>query len=351
MKFAHMSHIWMKPGMSASQRYAQLWRELELCDTTGFDYGFAVEHHLMANESISISPPMYLAGAAARTRNLRLGAMGWMVPLYDPLRVVEEVVSLDNLLEGRLDVGLVSGALPQHFTPYKADFENRRELAVEGYKLLKTAYASPDKFSFSGKYHQYRDIELPMHPYQTPLPPTWLETRHAPTLKYLAQEGVHTGYVHYVERKEMAEVYREYLRDWRAAGHAQDPNINYWILVYVDETDDKAWEVAGPSWVHTYTETARLDDLIASRRRRGEHAGAEILSHFTDPAYMRENNIGLIGSPETVARKLQAYASEGLFNTLLGEFNFGFLTEDQLMRSIRLFGEEVIPRLRDFKPY
>jgi hypothetical protein len=52
-----------------------------------------------------------------------------------------------------------------------------------------------------------------------------------------------------------------------------------------------------------------------------------------------------------VAEKLRAFASEGLFNTLLGEFNFGYLEEEQVMRSIRLFGEEVIPRLRSFEPY
>jgi hypothetical protein len=66
---------------------------------------------------------------------------------------------------------------------------------------------------------------------------------------------------------------------------------------------------------------------------------------------MREHRIGLIGSPATVSEMLCDFAKEGLFNTLLGEFNFGFLAEDQVMRSIRLFGEEVIPRLRDFEPY
>ena len=170
-------------------------------------------------------------------------------------------------------------------------------------------------------------------------------------MQYLAEEAVNTGYVHYVPRAEMAELYRTYLDRWREVGHPTRPLINYWILVYVDETDDRAWEIAGPSWVYTYQEIATLDKLIESRMRRGELAGAELLQHFTDPPYMREHDIGLIGSPATVAAKLRQYASEGLFNTLLGEFNFGFLGEHEVMRSIRLFGEEVIPRLRDFEPY
>jgi alkanesulfonate monooxygenase SsuD/methylene tetrahydromethanopterin reductase-like flavin-dependent oxidoreductase (luciferase family) len=337
--------------MAPSQRYAQLWRELELADAVGFDYGFAVEHHVDPRESLSPSPALYVASAAAHTRNLRVGAMGWTVPLYDPLRIVEEVVALDHLTEGRLEVGLVSGARPQHFLPYKADFERRRELAVEAYELLKTACASPDGFTFKGEFHDYADVALQMGPYQQPHPPVWLETRHPPTLAYLAAEGVGTGYVHYVPRDEMAEYYREYLRAWQAAGHARAAPINYWILVYVDETDDRAWEIAGPSWIHTYTETAPVDDLIANRIRRGELGGAEMLKHFKDPPYMRDHGIGLIGSPETVAAKLKDYAVEGLFNVLLGEFNFGFLSEEQVMRSIRLFGEEVIPRVRGFEPY
>lgn len=351
MKFAHFSHIWRKPGMAPSDRYSQLWRELELADQLGFDYGFAVEHHLDPKESLSPSPPLYIAAAAAHTSRLRLGAMGWLVPLYDPLRVVEEVVALDHVTEGRLEVGLVSGALPKHFLPYRADFERRRERAVEGYEVLKAACASPNGFSFKGEFHEYEDVELMMPPYQRPHPPVWFETRHPPTLQYLADEGVGTGYVHYVPRDEMATYYQPYIDRWHAAGHARPPQINYWILVYVDETDDKAWEVAGPSWVYTYEHIATLNNLIESRIRRGELRGAEMLRHFTDPPYMRDHAIGLIGSPETVAAKLRAYSEEGLFNTLLGEFNFGMLTEEQVMRSIRLFGEEVIPRVRSFEPY
>lgn len=351
MKFAHFSHIWRKPGMAHGERFAQLWRELEVADRVGFDYCFAVEHHVDPKESLSPSPPLYVASAHAHTQRMRVGAMGWTVPLYDPLKIVEEVVALDHLTQGRLDVGLVSGARPQHFAPYKGDFERRRERAVEGYQLLKAACANPDGFSFKGEFHDYQDVALQMGPYQLPHPPVWFETRHPPTLEYLADEGVGTGYVHYVPRDEMAEFYRPYIARWRQAGHPGPAPINYWILVYVDETDDKAWEIAGPSWIQTYTDVAPVNDLIENRIRRGELGGAKMLEHFKDPPYMRDHGIGLIGSPETVAAKIRDYAVEGVFNVLLGEFNFGFLTEEQVMRSIELFGNEVIPRVRDFAPY
>ena len=351
MKFAHLSHVWRKPGMSAAERWAQLWRELALCDELGYDYGFTIEHHCTPHEALVSSPPIYIAAAAARTRNLRLGAMGWVAPLYDPLRVVEEVVQLDNVTEGRLEVGLVAGFGPDQFAPFKVDFSERRPRTIECYELLKTACANPEGFNFKGPYHEYQDIPLQMGPYQKPHPPVWIETQDPDTLAYLAAEGVNTGYVLFVPREDVAPAYREYLNQWQVAGHPHKPNINYWVLVYVDETDQKAWEIAGPNWVHSFTHVQPTTRLIQARLRRGEYGSAKMLEHFTDVPYLREHNIGLIGSPETVAEKIKLYAEEGCFNTVLGEFNFGSLTEEQVMRSIRLFGEEVIPRLRDYEPY
>src|SRR4030088_1996737 len=86
MKFAHFSHIWAKPGMSPHQRYEELWRELALCDELGFDYGFCVEHHFRPDESWMSSPSLYAVGAGAHTRRMRVGPMGYIVPLYHPLR-------------------------------------------------------------------------------------------------------------------------------------------------------------------------------------------------------------------------------------------------------------------------
>ena len=75
------------------------------------------------------------------------------------------------------------------------------------------------------------------------------------------------------------------------------------------------------------------------------------MRNLLDPDYLLENDLILIGSPETVTAKLKDYATEGMFNTFFGEFNFGNLVEDDLMRSIHLFGTEVMPKLRDFEPY
>jgi alkanesulfonate monooxygenase SsuD/methylene tetrahydromethanopterin reductase-like flavin-dependent oxidoreductase (luciferase family) len=359
MKFAHFSHVWNKPGMTAAERYHQLWRELALADELGFDYGFSVEHHFNPNESWMPSPSIYCTAAAAHTQRLRIGPMGFIAPLYDPIRIAEEAAVLDNILDGRFELGLVAGIVPDFFGPYRADFQNRRDVTHEALALVKSALAAPGSFSFAGSHHQYRDVTLGVKPLQKPHPPIWIHSREPETLALLAREGVNTGYLFLVPREEVAPRYREYLRLWQEAGHKAKPKIGYWVLVYVDETDAKALAKANPLFEYCFTHVfgTRADGGIGYKRlaenhaKRGNPGGAEIALHSIDVEYMRERNLAFVGSPKTVIEQIKQAAREGVFNTVLGEFNIGGIAEEDLMRSIKLFGTEVIPALRDFDPY
>jgi alkanesulfonate monooxygenase SsuD/methylene tetrahydromethanopterin reductase-like flavin-dependent oxidoreductase (luciferase family) len=86
----------------------------------------------------------------------------------------------------------------------------------------------------------------------------------------------------------------------------------------------------------------------AARPPRG---ASEIMTNLFDPDYLMQHELVFIGSQETVAKKIHAAAETGLFNTFMGEFNFSDLPERDLMRSIRLFGEKVIPALRGYEPF
>jgi alkanesulfonate monooxygenase SsuD/methylene tetrahydromethanopterin reductase-like flavin-dependent oxidoreductase (luciferase family) len=359
LEFAHFSHVWNKPDLSPSARYAQLWRELALCDELGFEYGFAVEHHFSPHESWMPSPAVYTTGAALHTRRMRIGPMGYIVPLYDPLRIVEEAAVLDQLSNGRLELGLVSGISPGYFGPYRADFANRRALADEAIQLIKSAFSQPDGlFSFRGEHHQYTDVRLSLLPVQRPHPPMWLPSRDPSTLAFLAQEGIDTGSLLFVPREEGAPRYREYVRAWIAAGHPRPPRISYWAPVYIDETDALAVERATPHIQYVFGAMGGFGDvggvtiaaLAENFRKRGELGAAEIADHLLDMDYLLRRNLVFVGSAATVAARLKMAASEGAFNVFAGEFNLGGMAEEQVMRSIRLFGEQVRPALRDFDP-
>jgi alkanesulfonate monooxygenase SsuD/methylene tetrahydromethanopterin reductase-like flavin-dependent oxidoreductase (luciferase family) len=72
--------------------------------------------------------------------------------------------------------------------------------------------------------------------------------------------------------------------------------------------------------------------------------------NILDPEYLLKNELILLGTPDTVTKQLRAWAAEGSFNAFFGEFNFGNLAEADLMRSIRMFGTDVIPQLRGYEP-
>jgi alkanesulfonate monooxygenase SsuD/methylene tetrahydromethanopterin reductase-like flavin-dependent oxidoreductase (luciferase family) len=305
------------------------------------------------------SPSIYCAAAAAHTRRLRVGTMGNVAPLYDPLRIVEDATVLDHVADGRFELGLVSGIVPEFFGPYGADFQNRRAMTHEALLCIKQALSSQGTFSFNGEFHQYQNVTLGVKPLQQPHPPIWIHSRDGDTLAILAREGVHTGYLFLVPRDEVAPRYREYLRLWQEAGNPGKPNIGYWILVYVDETDAKAVAKAKPYFQYCFTNVfgTRAEGGIGYQRlaenhlKRGNPRGAEIARHTIDVDYLRARNLAFVGSPQTVIEQIKAAASEGVFNVVLGEFNIGEIAEADLMRSIRLFGTEVIPALRDFEPY
>jgi alkanesulfonate monooxygenase SsuD/methylene tetrahydromethanopterin reductase-like flavin-dependent oxidoreductase (luciferase family) len=362
MKFAHFSHIWAKPKMTPQQRYDELWRELQLCDALGFDYSFCVEHHFRPDESWMSSPSLYAVGAGARTKRLRIGPMGYIVPLYHPLRLAEEIAIVDQMLGGRMELGLVPGINPDYFRPFGLDYGARKSPTLEFVGYLRAAFGEAQPFSFHGTEFHTDRAQIAVPPVQHPHPPLWMMSRDPQTLEFCARNAINPGYFLVYPRADAAPRYRKFLADWASAGHARKPNIAYCTVIHVDETDDEAIETALFRASRAYegflaqpkpgvSFEARVAAFAKTFIGRGEPGASEIMQHLFEPDYLLRNDLVFIGSPETVAAKIRAAAGTGLFNVFMGEFNFSDLPEDALLRSIRLFGEKVIPALRDYEPF
>jgi len=362
VKFAHFSHVWAKPGMSPHQRYEELWRELQMCDELGFDYGFCVEHHCRPDESWISSPSLYVIGAAARTHRMRIGPMGYVVPLYHPLRLAEEIALVDQMVGGRMELGLVPGINPDYFKPFGLDYNLRKSPTLEFVDYLHAAYGEKQPFSFHGDVHHTESARLAVLPLQKPHPPLWMMSRDPQTLEFCARQGINPGYFLVYPRADAAPRYRKFLADWAATGRQQSPKIAYCTIVYVDESDEKALDIALARAARAYegflpppkpgeTFEERVREHAKKYIGRGEPGASEIMANLFDADYLMKHELVFIGSPDTVAKKIHATAQAGLFNVFMGEFNFSDLPEADLMRSIRLFGEKVIPALRSFEPF
>ncbi|MED7953444.1 MULTISPECIES: LLM class flavin-dependent oxidoreductase [unclassified Streptomyces] len=354
MKTAYFTHVWGRENLTVRDRYDELWREVEAADRLGFDYAFSVEHHCTPRESWMSSPVAFATGAALRTERIRVGPMGWVPPLRHPLHVVEEVATLDQLLGGRLEVGLASGVSDEPFLPFGADFARRKVLNRECADLLRTAFAAEGPFDFDGPVHRMRDIELSFGAVQRPHPPIWIPTGDRATLRYLATIGGHTASTMIVPRAATATVYRHFVDWWRAGGRTGEPNIGYWSLVHVAETDAEAESRAADQVVDAFVNTLRYGSV----KRSGTPAApasrlstADILAGCHDFKFLLDQNLVFVGSPETVAERIRAAALEGCFNTLFGEFVFGDIAGAEAIRSMELYAEGVLPRLADFSPF
>ncbi len=362
MKFAHFSHVWAKPGMTAHQRYEELWRELQLCDELGFDYSFCVEHHFRPDESWVSSPSLYVVGAAARTRRMRIGPMGYVVPLYHPLRLAEEIALVDQIVGGRMELGLVPGINPDYFKPFGLDYNLRKSPTLEFVDYLRAAYGEKQPFSFHGDVHRTESAQLAVQPLQKPHPPLWMMSRDPQTLEFCARNAINPGYFLVYPRADAAPRYRKFLADWGAADRPQPPKIAYCTIVYVDDTDEKALDVALARAARAYegflpppkpgeTFEERVREHAKKFIGRGEPGASEIMANLFDADYLMKNELVFIGSAKTVAEKIHTAAKTGLFNVFMGEFNFSDLPENDLLRSIRLFGEQVIPALWSYEPF
>jgi alkanesulfonate monooxygenase SsuD/methylene tetrahydromethanopterin reductase-like flavin-dependent oxidoreductase (luciferase family) len=365
MKFGYFSHVWGRPGITPAERYQELWREIALADETGFDYAFSVEHHFSPQESWMPSPAIFCAGAAVCTKQIRVGAMGYVAGLHNPIQITEEVAALDQVLDGRLEVGITSGLTPGFFEPYGANFDERKPRARECVELMRAAFGPDDQFDFDGEFHSYRDLSLAVQPVQRPHPPVWVPTGDRRTLRWLASIGAHTSSTMVVPRRALSVLHGHFLDWWGQAGHAEQPNIGYWAPVYVAETDEEAIRRGGPHIVHTLAKTllgvpggvAPLPEQEQQKLSKSGTVGSEglstevILANAGDINFLLDHNLVFLGSPDTVVEQIRAAAAEGSFNTVLGEFNLGLMAEDELHDSIRLFGTAVAPALRSYQPY
>lgn len=362
MKFAHFSHVWAKPEMTPHQRYEQLWRELQCCDQLGFDFSFCVEHHFRPDESWMSSPSLYAVGAGARTRHMRIGPMGYVVPLYHPLRLVEEIAIVDQMLGGRMELGLVPGINADYFRPFGLDYKLRKSPTLEFIDYLRAAYGEKQPFSFRGDVLNTDNAVLSVQPLQRPHPPLWMMSRDPQTLEICASKMINPGYFLVYPRSDAAACYRKFIQDWYKYGWPQKPNIAYCTIVHVDETDEKALAAGlyrASRAYEGFLPPARPGETFEERVRehaknfigRGEPGASEIMANLFDPEYLMRHDLVFIGSPETVAKSIYAAAQAGLFNVVMCEFNFSDLPEADLLRSIRLFGEKVIPTLRDYEPF
>ena len=116
--------------------------------------------------------------------------MVYLLPLYSPLRLIEEICMLDHLSYGRLEVGVGRGVSPFELNYHKIAHEDSREIFEDAYACLKAGLAG-DTFSYAGKYFNYKDVPMPLRPLQQPSPAFWYGSSNTVGSTFAGEQGLH----------------------------------------------------------------------------------------------------------------------------------------------------------------
>ncbi len=225
MKLGLFDH--MQKHDNPSLTYVDLYKNhlevLEFADQAGMDFYFVAEHHFDMGFSECPSPGTFLGAASQRTKRIRLGPLVYVLPLWNPIRVAEEVALLDNLTEGRVECGFGAGIGPFSFAAYNIPWAEKREMTLEALRIIKGIWTH-ETFSFEGRHFKCKDVDLSIPLVQKPHPPLWMPTRSKDSIEEAASSGIST--VQWVPSgmKAVRKAFDEYREAYINEQNPQDRN-------------------------------------------------------------------------------------------------------------------------------
>ena len=317
-----------------------LFRSMTAAEDLGFDAVWLAEIHFQKGRSVLSSPLVVAAAIAARTRRVKIGIAVQVLPLSHPLRLAEDVATVDHLSKGRLDLGVGRSGLPGHYAGFNIPYSESRERFQETLEILIKAWTQ-DRFTYEGKYFQFRDVCVMPKPYQKPYPPLRVAATTQETYPMVGRMGLPIFIaVRTTSISDLKRFIGGYHDGWREAGHPGLGPVALIVPVYVADTARRAREEPEASTMHFFRTIA--EQLGRGGTRREEAAR---LGRMSYDEILKE--LAVYGSPEAVTERLQELR-EALGHTVLSVWMNvgGHIPHERMLASMRLFAERVIPRLR-----
>ncbi len=332
-----------------AQVFSEFLEEIELAEELGFDSIWLPEHHFsiygILGDTLTLA-----AAISQRTKRIKIGTSVVLLPLQHPVRVAEQAALVDMLSNGRLLLGLGRAYQPKEFAGFGMDPEESRDRFNEGLEMLLGTFTK-EKFNYEGKFWSCNDVTLFPKPVQQPYPPIYMAAVSPPSYQLAAEKGLSIlrapRFTSIDTVEEQWDLYSELMR---TAGHdpmAFDQPLLMQTYVAEDDATAKAEAEEHAMWYHDLFQKV-LPGAPDQPVRPGYEVYDTIRQAHARVGYDDLANWGsAFGDPDTVAQRVLTYARKGGTNHWMAEMRFGGLSHDQTMRSMRLFAEEVMPRVRD----
>jgi len=313
---------------------------VSLAEDIGFDVAWFAEHHF-TNYSISVSPLMVAAHMAGQTSRIKLGAAVVVLPLYDPMRVAQEVALLDQLSGGRAVLGVGTGYQAYEFERYGQDVTLKNEVFLEYWQVLSQVLAE-GHVAFQGKHISVPSTPITLRTVSGQMPPLYCTSSAPDILAALAPWNptpfMTAGWRGTPVLLKMVEQMRD---NCRLAG-LDTAKVPVALQQYVHVTDS-------PSEALEAAERARYVGRMVSALRspnltlHGSMVQAPPLADEPGLETFRDNLI--IGPAAYVAERIaeEIRAVNPIHYNAF--FQFGDLPIDRARRSLERFGAHVLPLL------
>ncbi|MBT4938245.1 MAG: LLM class flavin-dependent oxidoreductase, partial [Rhodospirillaceae bacterium] len=187
MRYGIFDHVDRGAG-SLSEFYEDRLKLVEKYDQAGFYAYHTAEHHA-TTLGMASSPSVFMSAVAQRTKNLKFGPLVYCLPQYHPVRLYEEICMLDQMSNGRFQLGVGKGISSIESGYYGLDGDDVTEIYQEYYQVLIEAMTS-DELTFEGKHFSVKNMPLEMTPMQKPHPPIWHGLGNPQATAWPAEHGV-----------------------------------------------------------------------------------------------------------------------------------------------------------------
>ena len=366
MKFGIFDHIERRRDVPTDQQYRERLELIAQADQGGIYCYHLAEHH---HSPLCIAPSQstFLAAVAQRTERLLFGPLVYVLPLHHPIRLIEEICMLDNLSDGRLEIGVGRGGLLEaYFWGQEGDVEINQARYEETLEIIKEGL-SHDELTYHGEFYTFDELPMRLGPKQKPYPPLW----YMRNVETAAINGMNTIIVGSLDSfTANVERYHETWEEHQGLGaltaQGTEPKVALIAHMVVAETDQEAMEIAGPAW-ETYRWNLGTPRRLEAERRGleqylGPHGQAGARPKSAPPRELRRDieasietfdktgkadprrlgGVAMAGSPASVREYMDEYLATGA-NYFVCSFQWGNINHEHAMQSVELFATEVMP--------
>lgn len=356
--------VFTPAAMAAAPTVADVYDEhiamAQEAEQLGYKYYFSIEHQTSTISYLS-APNVYLTALARHTSTIRFGVMIYQLPFHHPIRLAQDAATLDHLSRGRLEFGAGTGVSPHEFLRWNVPFERRREISEAALDIIIKAWTE-DSVTHDSEFFQFLEVMPTPKPYQQPHPPVWFAAHSAASFAYAARRNFHVSQNIDID-PVIAQKFATWRQLWKDCGHTGPmPRAFLTRHVHVAESDELAKEEAAPHLAtprmadpaFSAAAQARLAQAGIAPGPEGRYIGEEgtperleLRRVFRERAksydFWIDNGLALVGSPDTVIRKIREQHALIGHDVLCTQHGFGHLAPELVKKSMRLFGKEVIP--------